>query len=351
MYCGNTGWNGYWNKSTESWPWRRKFSCHSSRDSNPRPFDHEPGTLTTELLPTPQNTFPVGQDGPYNHCNTFPAGPGRAIQEVKMSSLSKPSQYFGLCCLYVVGACDVYTFLVEDTGCYCSYIMGGGWFSWEIYVAEGVDGILIKNIWHLHVVKSGQHSCHVHISVYELRYLGTFRGQDCNNWKKYSAQSCEDCVFVCFVFFTHESIVKVEGELDIRSRVIPTIHLAHGKQTDAGKLSGQVVTTLRMSASWLRSARRCPQFCPLLSWDLRSLSYVQACLPRFGCKTIDCRETWTVGCSIIIIYLKKIGDTDGREIFPLVKRVNIWYYSTALGETPPKVGLWRCCKLRQPWNI
>ena len=35
--------------STESWPWRRKFSCCSSRDSNPRPFDHESGTLTTEL--------------------------------------------------------------------------------------------------------------------------------------------------------------------------------------------------------------------------------------------------------------------------------------------------------------
>ena len=173
-YCGNTG-GGTDTEirvSTESWPWRIKFSCHSSRDSNPWPFDHEPGTLTTELLPTPQNTFPVGQDGSYNHCNIFPAGPGRSIQEEKMSSLSKPSQYFGLRCLYVVGACDVYTFLVEDTGCYCLYIMGGHWFSWEIYVAEGVDGIWIKNIWHLHVVKGGQHSCHyVHISVYELRYL------------------------------------------------------------------------------------------------------------------------------------------------------------------------------------
>ena len=35
--------------STESRPWRRKFSRRSSRDSNPRPFNHESGALTTEL--------------------------------------------------------------------------------------------------------------------------------------------------------------------------------------------------------------------------------------------------------------------------------------------------------------
>ena len=35
--------------STESWPWSRKFSHRSFRDSNPRPFDHESGALTTEL--------------------------------------------------------------------------------------------------------------------------------------------------------------------------------------------------------------------------------------------------------------------------------------------------------------
>ena len=39
--------------STESWPWRRKLSRRSSRDSNPRPFDHESGALTTELSPLP----------------------------------------------------------------------------------------------------------------------------------------------------------------------------------------------------------------------------------------------------------------------------------------------------------
>ena len=39
--------------STESRPWRRKFSRRSIRDSNPRPFDHESGSLTTELSPLP----------------------------------------------------------------------------------------------------------------------------------------------------------------------------------------------------------------------------------------------------------------------------------------------------------
>ena len=45
------GWNGYQNKSTESRPWRRKFSRRSSRDSNLRPFNLESGALTTELSP------------------------------------------------------------------------------------------------------------------------------------------------------------------------------------------------------------------------------------------------------------------------------------------------------------
>ena len=40
--------------STESRPWRRKFSRRSSRDSNPRPFNHESGALTTELSPPPR---------------------------------------------------------------------------------------------------------------------------------------------------------------------------------------------------------------------------------------------------------------------------------------------------------
>ena len=34
--------------STESWPWRRKFSGCSCGDSNSRPFNHESGALTTE---------------------------------------------------------------------------------------------------------------------------------------------------------------------------------------------------------------------------------------------------------------------------------------------------------------
>ena len=37
--------------STESRPWKRKFSRCSCRDSNPRPFNHESGALTTELSP------------------------------------------------------------------------------------------------------------------------------------------------------------------------------------------------------------------------------------------------------------------------------------------------------------
>ena len=46
------GWNGYRNKvSTESRPWRRKFSRRSCRDSNPRPFSHDSGAPTTELFP------------------------------------------------------------------------------------------------------------------------------------------------------------------------------------------------------------------------------------------------------------------------------------------------------------
>ena len=52
-YCGNTGVERIpkW-VSTESQPWRRKFSRCSSRDSNPRPLNHESGALTTELSPT-----------------------------------------------------------------------------------------------------------------------------------------------------------------------------------------------------------------------------------------------------------------------------------------------------------
>ena len=46
------GWNGYRNKSQHRQStWRRKFSRRSCRDSNPRPFNHESGALTTELSP------------------------------------------------------------------------------------------------------------------------------------------------------------------------------------------------------------------------------------------------------------------------------------------------------------
>ena len=52
-YCTTRGWNGYWN-STKSWFCRRHFSRCSCRNSNPRPFGHESGTLATELFPLPK---------------------------------------------------------------------------------------------------------------------------------------------------------------------------------------------------------------------------------------------------------------------------------------------------------
>ena len=49
-YCSNT--DTEISVSTESRPWRRlKFSRRSCRDSNPRPFNHESGALTTDLSP------------------------------------------------------------------------------------------------------------------------------------------------------------------------------------------------------------------------------------------------------------------------------------------------------------
>ena len=41
--------------STESRPWRRKFSRRSYRDLNPGLFSHESGALTTELSPSPDD--------------------------------------------------------------------------------------------------------------------------------------------------------------------------------------------------------------------------------------------------------------------------------------------------------
>ena len=53
------GWNRYRNRvSTESRPWRRKFSRCSYRDLNPGPFSHESGALTTELSQSPFNSKP-----------------------------------------------------------------------------------------------------------------------------------------------------------------------------------------------------------------------------------------------------------------------------------------------------
>ena len=58
------GWNRYRNKSTKSWPWRRKISRCSCWYSNPQPFDHKSSALTTELSPLPfiWSLLPVEQN-------------------------------------------------------------------------------------------------------------------------------------------------------------------------------------------------------------------------------------------------------------------------------------------------
>ena len=45
-------------KSTESWPWRRKLSRRSCRNSNLRPFSHKSGALGTEL-PAPRDVLNI----------------------------------------------------------------------------------------------------------------------------------------------------------------------------------------------------------------------------------------------------------------------------------------------------
>ena len=48
------GWNRYRNKSQHrKSTMEKKISSRSCRDSNPRPFGHESGALTTELSPLP----------------------------------------------------------------------------------------------------------------------------------------------------------------------------------------------------------------------------------------------------------------------------------------------------------
>ena len=58
------GWNGCTKVrvSTESWPWRRKFSCRSCRDSDLWPFSHEFSTQTTELSQLPPWAVPLCVD-------------------------------------------------------------------------------------------------------------------------------------------------------------------------------------------------------------------------------------------------------------------------------------------------
>ena len=69
-------WNGYRNQSQhKSWPWRRKFSRRSCRDSNPQPFNHESGALTTE--PSPMEPYLQKRRGsvvPPRTCSRQPRG-------------------------------------------------------------------------------------------------------------------------------------------------------------------------------------------------------------------------------------------------------------------------------------
>ena len=54
------GWNGYRNKSqNRKSTLENKILPRSSRDSNPRPFNHESGALTTELSRPPRWSRPI----------------------------------------------------------------------------------------------------------------------------------------------------------------------------------------------------------------------------------------------------------------------------------------------------
>ena len=78
-YCGNS-WGGTDTKirgSTESWPWRRKFSRCSCRDSNLRPFDHWLITVRRRAGPTTTQC----------HVVSYPAG-------LSHSPADKPRQDF-----------------------------------------------------------------------------------------------------------------------------------------------------------------------------------------------------------------------------------------------------------------
>ena len=57
--------------STESRIWRMKFSRLFCRDSNPRPFSHESGALTTELFPPNDWSFETYFMHPKNSTQSF----------------------------------------------------------------------------------------------------------------------------------------------------------------------------------------------------------------------------------------------------------------------------------------
>ena len=84
--------------STESRPWRSgQFSRRSSRDSNPRPFNHESGALTTELSP-PECDQNGTYTGARHHATTTTPPPTSARQHSSNKTTplrpdSSPSSY------------------------------------------------------------------------------------------------------------------------------------------------------------------------------------------------------------------------------------------------------------------
>ena len=81
--------------STESRPWRRKFSRRSSRDSNPRPFNHESGALTTELSPpSPYLQAALRSVCSELYCDyTNVMSPNQSYVRIKSAQSRKPATY------------------------------------------------------------------------------------------------------------------------------------------------------------------------------------------------------------------------------------------------------------------
>ena len=77
------GWNGYRNKSQHiKLTLEKKISRRSNRDSNPRPFDHEFGALTTELSPPPVEPR-IAKQCKCHHCCSCKNCQGKGMEDGK----------------------------------------------------------------------------------------------------------------------------------------------------------------------------------------------------------------------------------------------------------------------------